>query len=143
MAIANLLETLLTYRLRESQLNQDIATLQGRKSLALYSMQDFRDIKAQDEQEVRDLYKALYEGDSDYQGKYADYTEIPDYELEMDKIAAIYQQHEEEIAVWEQAINDQITIDTTELEMIQAYKESTEKKLESNINDDFNYGQGK
>ena len=142
MAIANLHETLLCYTLRKNQLNLEISEYQTQKTLAAYSQADTRSIKAQDEQEIRDFYKALYEGDEDYQGKYKDYTEIPDFEAEMDKIAALYQDQLEELNAWETQIDAQITTASAELEEINAYMESMKSMLSSNIQEDFNYGLG-
>ena len=140
MAIANLHETLLSYALRKNQLNLEISELQTRKHLSLLSRADADQIKAQDEQEIRDFYKALYEGDEDYQGKYKDYTQIPDFEAEMDKIAAMYQDQLDEINAWESQIDAQITTNSAELEEINAYMESMKSMLSSNIQEDFNFG---
>lgn len=140
MAIANLHETLLSYTLRKNQLNLEISQLQTQKNLALYSQADAMAIKAQDEQELRDFYKALYESDSDYQGKYVDYTQIPDFEAELDKIAATYQEQLEQLNAWETQLDAQITTNSAELEEINAYMESTKSMLSSNIQEDFNYG---
>ena len=140
MAIANLHETLLSYTLRKNQLNFEISQLQTQKNLALYSQVDAMSIKAQDEQELREFYKALYESDSDYQGKYADYTQIPDFEAELDKIAAAYQEQLEQLNAWETQLDAQITTNSAELEEINAYMESTKSMLSSNIQEDFNYG---
>ena len=140
MAIANLHETLLSYTLRKNQLNIEISQLQTQKNLALYSQADAMSIKAQDEQELREFYKALYESDSDYQGKYADYTQIPDFEAELDKIAATYQEQLEQLNAWETQLDAQITTNSAELEEINAYMESTKSMLSSNIQEDFNYG---
>lgn len=140
MAIANLHETLLSYTLRKNQLNLEISQLQTQKNLALYSQADAMAIKAQDEQELRDFYKALYESDSDYQGKYVDYTQIPDFEAELDKIAAAYQEQLEQLNAWETQLDAQITTNSAELEEINAYMESTKSMLSSNIQEDFNYG---
>ena len=140
MAIANLHETLLSYTLRKNQLNLEISELQTQKTLAAYSQGDVRSIRAQDEQEIRDFYKALYEGDEEYQGKYKDYTQIPDFEAEMDKIAAIYQDQLDELTAWETQIDAQITTNSAELEEINAYTESMKSMLSSNIQEDFKFG---
>ena len=142
MAIANLHETLLCYTLRKNQLNVEITEYQSQKTLAAYKQADVRSIKAQDEQEIRDFYKALYEGDEEYNGKYKDYTEIPDFEAEMDKIAALYQDQLDELNTWETQFDAQITTASAELEEINAYMESIKSMLSSNIQEDFNYGLG-
>ena len=140
MAIANLHETLLSYALRKSQLNLEISELQAQKTLAAYSQADARSIKAQDEQEIRDFYKALYDEDEEYNGKYKDYTQIPDFEAEMDKIAAKYQDQLAELNAWETQLDAQITTDSAELEEINAYMESMKSMLSSNIQEDFKFG---
>ena len=140
MAIANLHETLLSYTLRKNQLNLEISEYQTQKTLAAYSQADVRSIRAQDEQEIRDFYKALYEGDEEYKGKYKDYTQIPDFEAEMDKIAAIYQDQLDELTAWETQIDAQITTNSAELEEINAYMESMKSMLSSNIQEDFKFG---
>ncbi len=140
MAIANLHETLLSYTLRKNQLNLEISQLQSQKQLALYSQADFSHIQAQDEQELRDFYKALYEGDADYQGKYKDYTQIPEFEAELNKIAAKYQDEMDQIAVWENQLDAQITTNSAEMEEVNAYMESIKSMLSSNIQEDFKFG---
>ena len=140
MAEATLHETLLTYTLRKNYLNVEISNLQSQKTLAVYSQADAKSIKAQDEQEIRDFFKALYEEDPEYKGKYKDYTQIPDFEAEMDKIAAKYNDELAELTAWETALDAQITTDSAELEEINAYMESMKSMLSSNIQEDFNYG---
>jgi len=140
MAIANLHETLLSYTLRKNQLNLEISQLQSQKQLALYSQADFSHIQAQEEQELRDFYKALYEGDADYQGKYKDYTQIPEFEAELNKIAAKYQDEMDQIAVWENQLDAQIATNSAEMEEVNAYMESIKSMLSSNIQEDFKFG---
>ena len=143
MAIANLHETLLNYKLRRNAINLEISELQSQKTLAVYSQADRKAIKAKDEEGVREYYKALYEGDEELQLQYKDYTEIPDFEEEMDKIAAQYTDELAELTAWENALGAQITTDSAELEEINAYIESLKSMLQSNISDDFNYGLNK
>jgi len=140
MAIANLHETLLSYAMRKSQLTLEISQLQAQKHLSLLSRGDASSIKAQDEHEIREFYKALYESDSDYQGKYRDYTQIPDFEEEMNKIAAKYQEEVEQLEAWEAQLDAQITTNSAELEEVNAYMESLKSMLSSNIQEDFNFG---
>lgn len=140
MAIANLHETLLSYTLRKNTLNVEISQLQSMKILAAYSQGDTRAIKAQDEEEVREYFRTLYDENSEYQGKYKDYTQIPDFEAEMDKIAAKYQDELEQLNAWETQLDAQITTNSAELEEVNAYIESIKSMLSSNIQEDFNYG---
>jgi len=140
MAIANLHETLLTYTMRKNALAVEISELQSQKTLAAYQQADSNSIKAQDEEEIRQFYRALYDENEDYQGKYKNYTEIPDFEEEMDKIAAKYNDQLAELTAWETALDAQITTDSAELEEVNAYMESIKSMLSSNIQEDFNYG---
>ncbi len=140
MAIANLHETLLTYTMRKNALAVEISEFQSQKTLAAYQQADSNSIKAQDEEEIRQFYRALYDENEDYQGKYKDYTQIPDFEEEMDKIAAKYNDQLAEITAWETALDAQITTDSAELEEVNAYMESIKSMLSSNIQEDFNYG---
>ena len=140
MATANLHETLLTYTLRKNALTLEIGELQSQKMLAVYSQGDARAIKAQDEEEVRQYFRALYDENEEYNGKYKDYTQIPDFEAEMDKIAAKYNDELEELTAWETALDAQITTDSAELEEVNAYLESMKSMLSSNIQEDYNYG---
>ena len=140
MATANLHETLLTYTLRKNALTLEIGELQSQKMLAVHSQGDARAIKAQDEDEVRQYFRALYDENEEYNGKYKDYTQIPDFEAEMDKIAAKYNDELEELTAWETALDAQITTDSAELEEINAYMESMQSMLSSNIQEDYNYG---
>lgn len=139
MAISNLHETLLSYAYQKSQLNLQIAQLQAQKTLSLYSQADARSIKAQDEHEIREFYKALYESDEEYSGKYKDYTQIPDFEAEMDKIAAKYQDEMDRLNAWETELDAQITTNSAQIEEINAYTESMKSMLSSNIQEDFNF----
>lgn len=142
MAGAVLLETILSNKLRQSRLTYEIGVLQSQKMLATFAQGDTRAIMAQEKDEVRRYFKALYEGDEEYKGKYSDYTEIPDFEEEMDKIAAKYQDQLDEQANWEtQYIDNQITVKSAELEEIKAYNESFKSMLSTNIQNDYNFGQ--
>ena len=140
MAIANLHETLLTYTMRKNALAVEISELQSQKTLAAYQQADSNSIKAQDEEEIRQFYRALYDENEDYQGKYKNYTEIPDFEEEMDKIAAKYNDQLAELTAWETALDAQITTDSAELEEVNAYMESIKSMLTNNVQSDFNYG---
>lgn len=142
MAGAVLLETILSNKLRQNQLTYEIGVLQSQKMLATFAQGDTRAIMAQEKDEVRRYFKALYAGDEEYKGKYSDYTEIPDFEEEMDKIAAKYQDQLDDLANWEtQNIDNQITVKSAELEEIKAYNESFKSMLSTNIQNDYNFGQ--
>ena len=65
---------------------------------------------------------------------------MPDFEIELDKLTAKYQDEFDALTAWETAIDAQITTASTELEEVNAYMESIKSMLTSNIQDDFNYG---
>ena len=139
MAIANLNETLLSYKLRRNQLNLEITEYQTQKSLATYSQADLQSLKSSKQHEVRDYFKDLYDNDASLQEAYLDYTEIPDFEEEIDKITAEFQDQLDELTAWETAIDAQITTASAELEEVNAYIGSTKTMLASNIQEDINF----
>lgn len=139
MAIANLHESIQSHILRRNQLNLEISNLQTQKSLAVYSQGDLQSLFSSEKNAVRDYFKDLFETDETY-CEYLDYTEIPDYVEEIDKITARYEEQMEELTAWETAIDTQITTDSTELEEIKAYVESYKSMLTTNIQEDFNFG---
>ena len=71
---------------------------------------------------------------------HTDYTEIPDFEAEIDKLTAKYQDQFDELTAWETVIDAQTTTASAELEEVNAYMESIKSMLSSNIQEDFNYG---
>ena len=140
MSTANLHETLLNYALRRNALNIEITNLQSQKTLATYSQADAMSLKNAKDREAKEYFKKLYEDDPELQEKYTDYTQIPDFEDEIDKIVAEYNDQLAELTAWETAIDAQITTDSAELEEITAYMESLKSMLSSNIQNDYNYG---
>lgn len=146
MAIANLHETIQSSILRRNQLNLEITELQTQKTLATYSQADSQSLLSSEKHSVRDYFKS-FEQKVDgktvyvYDGKtYLDYTKIPDFEEEIDRITALYQDQLDELTAWETAIDAQITTDSAELEEVNAYIESYKQMLSSNTQEDFNYG---
>ena len=140
MAIANLHETLLSYKLRRNQLNLEITQWQSQKTLGTYSQADAQSLKYAETNALRRHYKEIFEGDETLQEQYTDYTEMPDFEAEIDKLTAKYQDQFDELTAWETAIDAQITTASAELEEVNAYMESIKSMLSSNIQEDFNYG---
>ena len=140
MAIANLQETLLMYTMRRNRLNVEIGELQSRKNLAVMNQADVQSLLSAEKHSVRDYFKNLYENDDELQALYKDYTEIPDFEEEIDKIVAQYQDQLDELTAWETSVDAQITTDSAELEEVNAYMESMKQMLQTNIQDDFNFG---
>ena len=145
MAIANLHETLMSYKLRRNALNLEITQLQNQKSLATYSQADAQSLKNAQDRANRAYFKSVYEADQADGGahKYDDYkhyTEIPDFEEEVNKITASFQDQLDELTAWETQVDAQITTDSAEVEEVNAYMESLKSMLTSNIQEDFNYG---
>ena len=94
MAIANLHETLMSYKLRRNALNLEITQLQNQKSLATYSQADAQSLKNAQDRANRAYFKEIYEADQADGGAhkyddYKDYTEIPDFEEEVNKICIV------------------------------------------------------
>ncbi len=139
MAIANLHETLLSYKLRRNQLNLEITQLQSQKSLGTYSQADVQSLKSAETRALRNKYKDQFNADAALQEKYTDYTEMPDFEAELDKLTAKYQDEFDQLTAWETNIDTQITTNSAELEEVNAYMESIKSMLSSNIQEDFNY----
>ena len=139
MAIANLHETLLSYKLRRNQLNLEITQLQSQKSLGTYSQADVQSLKSAETRALRNKYKDQFDADAALQEKYTDYTEMPDFEAELDKLTAKYQDEFDQLTAWETNIDAQITTNSAELEEVNAYMESIKSMLSSNIQEDFNY----
>ena len=140
MAIANLHETLLSYTMRKNQLNLDIMQYQSQKQLAIASMADTNSLLSAGKAEIRDYFKNLYNNDEELQAAYVSYTEIPDFEEEIDKLTAQIQDELDELTTWETTLDAQITTASAELEEVNAYMESIKTMLQSNIQEDFNYG---
>lgn len=140
MAIANLHETLLAYTMRKNQLNLDIMGFQATKALAVAQRADCNSLLAAQKADVRDYFKNLYRTDEELQAAYSDYTEIPDFEEEIDKITAQINDEIAELTAWETSLDAQITTASAELEEVNAYRESIKSMLSSNIQGDFNFG---
>ena len=64
---------------------------------------------------------------------------IADFEAELDKLTAKYQDEFDQLTAWETNIDTQITTNSAELEEVNAYMESIKSMLSSNIQEDFNY----
>lgn len=143
MATATLHEILLNYKAQSNRLNYEIMQLQSQKALSSASMADLNSLKSSEERQTRDYFKNLFRTDEELQEKYTDYTEIPDFEEEIDKITAKFQSEIDELTAWETNIDTQITVADTKLKEIEAFTESYKGMLSSNIQEDFNYGLNK
>lgn len=142
MAIANLHETIQASIARKAQLQLEIELLQNRKSAAMFQQGDIQTLMAAEKNAVREKFKNLFNETPELQDQYLDYTEIPDFEAELDKVLAKNQEQLEELAAWETMLSNQITVKSTELEELDAYVKSYKEMLTSNIKDDFEFGLG-
>lgn len=140
MSTANLHETIQASIIRRNQLNLELTEYQTQKSLATYSQADLHSLLSSQKHEVRDYFKALFEGDEELQEQYLDYTQIPDFEEEIDRITAQFQDQLDEMTAWETQVDAQITTASAELEEVNAYIQSWKSMLSSNIQEDYNYG---
>ena len=140
MSTANLHETIQASIIRRNQLNLELTEYQTQKSLATYSQADLHSLLSSQKHEVRDYFKALFEGDEALQEQYLDYTQIPDFEEEIDRITAQFQDQLDEMTAWETQVDAQITTASAELEEVTAYIQSWKSMLSSNIQEDYNYG---
>lgn len=140
MSTANLHETIQASIIRRNQLNLELTEYQTQKSLATYSQADLHSLLSSQKHEVRDYFKALFEGDEALQEQYLDYTQIPDFEEEIDRITAQFQDQLDEMTAWETQVDAQITTASAELEEVNAYIQSWKSMLSSNIQEDYNYG---
>lgn len=140
MAIANLHKVIQASVIRRNELNKELTELQDRKSLAIFSQADVQSLLSSEKHAIRDYFKSLYEADEVLQDKYLKYTEIPDFEEEIERITAEFQDQLDELTAWETAIDQQITTNSAELEEVNAYLESYRSMLSTNIQEDFKYG---
>ena len=145
MAIAKLHETLMSYKLRRNALNLEITQLQSQKSLATYSQADAQSLKNAQDRANRAYFKSIYEADQAEGGAhkyddYKDYTEIPDFEDEVNKITAAFQDQLDELTAWETQIDAQLTTNSGELEEVNGFLDSLKSMLSSNIQEDFKFG---
>lgn len=140
MAVANLHETIQASIIRRNELNLRITELQSQKTLATYSQADLQSLLSSEKHSVRDYFKDLYENDESLQEAYLDYTEIPDFEEQIDRITAQFQDQLDELTAWETTVDAEITTCSAELEELNAYIESYKQMLSTNLQEDFNFG---
>ena len=142
MAIVILHETVRTSKERKAELLNLIANYQANKRLCAAEVADANSLVAAQKQEIRTFYKNLYnDNKADYEAnKIYDYTEIPDFEEELDKIVAQNQEELERLSAWEVELDAQITSADVELKEIEAFLQSYNSMLTTNISNDFNYG---
>lgn len=142
MTVANLHETIQASIARRAQLQLDISILQTQKSMAMFEQGEIQSLLAAEKNAVRDKFKNLFDSSPDYQENYLDYTEIPEFDAEMDKILAKHQEQLEELATWETILSNQITTKDTELQELNSYIDSYKEMLKTNIKEDYDFGLG-
>ncbi len=141
MAIANLNETIMAYKLRRNRLQLEITNMQSQKRLAVNEQLDFTQLTQARKAEAKNEWKAEYEANK--KGIYADlvsYTEIDEYEDAVEKIEADFEIFNAELTAWETDLDTRIATADTELKEVEAYLESYESMLSNNISNDFDYG---
>ena len=142
MAIANLHEIIQASIVRRAQLQLDISLLQNQKSAAMFEQGEVQSLMASEKSAIRDKFRKLFDETPELQEQYLDYTEMPEFEAELDKVLAKYNEQLEELAAWETLLSNQITVKDTELQELNAYIDSYKEMLKSNIKDDFDFGLG-
>ena len=140
MAIANLSEIIQSRILRRNQLQFEISELSTQKQLLALSQGDTNSALSSAKAALREQFKEIYDTDSDLQCKYTDYTDLPDFQKELDKLTARFQDELEQLAAQETAIDAQMTTNSAELTEINAYLQQYKQYMTSNIQEDFNFG---
>lgn len=140
MAIANLSEIIQSSILRRNQLQFEISELSTQKQLLALSQGDTNSALSSAKAALREQFKEIYDTDSDLRCEYTDYTDIPEFQEELDKLTARFQEELEQLAAQETAIDAQMTTNSAELTEINAYLQQYKQYMTSNIQEDFNFG---
>lgn len=140
MAIANLSEIIQSSILRRNQLQFEISELSTQKQLLALSQGDTNSALSSAKAALREQFKEMFDTDSDLRCEYTDYTEIPEFQAELDKLTARFQEELEQLAAQETAIDAQMTTNSAELTEINAYLQQYKQYMTSNIQEDFNFG---
>ena len=140
MAIANLSEIIQSSILRRNQLQFEVSELSTQKQLLALSQGDTNSALSSAKSALREQFKEMFDTDSDLRCEYTDYTEIPEFQEELDKLTARFEDELEQLAAQETAIDTQITTNSTELTEINAYLQQYKQYMTSNIQEDFNFG---
>lgn len=140
MTVANLHETIVSHAIRRNYVTLEINQLQSQKTLVMRSQADTQTLKNAQIGELRDYFKELFENDPELQAKYSDYTEIPEFEEEMEKINAKIQEELDNLTAWETDLDAEITTKSTEIQELDAWKDSFKNMLSNNIQEEFNFG---
>ena len=140
MAIANLSEIIQSSILRRNQLQFEVSELSTQKQLLALSQGDTNSALSSAKSALREQFKEMFDTNSDLRCEYTDYTEIPEFQEELDKLTARFEDELEQLAAQETAIDGQITTNSTELTEINAYLQQYKQYMTSNIQEDFNFG---
>ncbi|MDO5307667.1 MAG: hypothetical protein Q4E83_07895 [bacterium] len=140
MAIANLSEIIQASILRRNQLQFEVSELSTQKQLLALSQGDTNSALSSAKAALRDQYKEMFDTDPDLRDEFANYTEIPEFQAELDKLTARFQEELEQLAAQETAIDAQMTTNSAELTEIDAYLQQYKQYMTSNIQEDFNFG---
>ena len=140
MAIANLSEIIQSSILRRNQLQFEVSELSTQKQLLALSKGDTNSALSSAKSALREQFKEMFDTNSDLRCEYTDYTEIPEFQEELDKLTARFEDELEQLAAQETAIDGQITTNSTELTEINAYLQQYKQYMTSNIQEDFNFG---
>ena len=140
MAIANLSEIIQSSILRRNQLQFEVSELSTQKQLLALSQGDTNSALSSAKSALREQFKEMFDTDSDLRCEYTDYTKIPEFQEELDKLTARFEDELEQLAAQETAIDGQITTNSTELTEINAYLQQYKQYMTSNIQEDFNFG---
>lgn len=143
MSEAILNETLLSYVHRRNQINTQITQFQNSKTVAAAETADLAEWKTSKYQNLRIKYKSIFSTTyKDTTFGFADYTELPEYQEEIEYIDCFYEAEVEDMTAWETQIENQITTLSVELQEINSYMDSYKTMLSENIKNDYNYSEG-
>ena len=140
MAIANLSEIIQSSILRRNQLQFEVSELSTQKQLLALSQGDTNSALSSAKAALREQFKEMFDTDPDLRDEFANYTEIPEFQEELDKLTARFQDELEQLAAQETAIDAQMTTNSAELTEINAYLQQYKQYMTSNIQEDFNFG---
>ena len=143
MAFVGKFDQLLFVQERLSQISLDVAKASSAETDAIANQKEVQRLKGCEERELREAYRAEYEDNiEEYDGKYSDYTELPDFENELQSISAIFDDQLEVYAYWENVNHTEVITSTAEQQRLKLDEERLQQELSSDIQNDMNYGSG-
>lgn len=149
MGIAVNSETIKFLKLRRNYLNLEISELENRKQVGVWSQADAVFEKNSKIDKAKRYFQNVYNKEygigtkhevKESKRDYISYEEMPDFEKEIDRITAEYQDYIDELSAWEDDIDAQITTDDAERQEVTAYLDSWKQMLSTNIQSDFSFG---